>query len=476
MQFKDFVSEARRNPDQNPKVAATEYLRQLFKKEYPEDATADSVARESHDDLYFVSMTEIDKLGINPKSRYSTPLGIYTYPLSYVIRAFENDSELIGRSSLRSLPFAGAKPFANVVKTDYNKNIICLNKANFDSVTFNYYVRKIGNFLARWRISEAERRFTLKLTDEQREAFWKNSVDTVEEWANKSEYNARIPTWGGRFWYVTMMAADLMAAGSGKEGREGKVKPSSLLWNKLFREIGIDGATDYGEGIIHGAEDTQGVFFTPDAIQLVARLNNKEYRPGNQNGPLSSKIKSKISQQLTQGIILEDEELIRKGVKLFEGFFRSKLSDKFPSGTSVERRYGYIYLIIEFVLNSVYNTTGHTQNPKRSIAMIKRALDLAGIETLDQNYIKESITNLFMGRFPILYYATPETLKEIFVDNVTMVSYALESIGASEEYENAVLSIPKVRDALVGAVEYKRGKGNFEKVMADYRQWELEKL
>ena len=83
-----------------------------------------------------------------------------------------------------------------------------------------------------------------------------------------------------------------------------------------------------------------------------------------------------------------------KGVKLFEGFFRSKLSDKFPSGTSVERRYGYIYLIIEFVLNSVYNTTGHTQNPKRSIAMIKRAMDLVGIETLDQNYIKESITNL----------------------------------------------------------------------------------
>ena len=40
----------------------------------------------------------------------------------------------------------------------------------------------------------------------------------------------------------------------------------------------------------------------------------------------------------------------------------------------------------------------------------------------------------------------------------------------------AVFSIPKVRDALVGAVEYKRGKGNFEKVMADYRQWELEKL
>ena len=32
-----------------------------------------------------VTFTEIDKVGINPQTKHKTPLGIYLYPLNYVI-------------------------------------------------------------------------------------------------------------------------------------------------------------------------------------------------------------------------------------------------------------------------------------------------------------------------------------------------------------------------------------------------------
>lgn len=59
--------------------------------------------------LWF-SMTEINKLGINPKSVYNTPLGIYSYPFSEQYKALLKTGKL---------PFATDKKyiqFFNVVR------------------------------------------------------------------------------------------------------------------------------------------------------------------------------------------------------------------------------------------------------------------------------------------------------------------------------------------------------------------------
>lgn len=57
----------------------------------------------------FFSMTSIEKLGINPKSTFQTPNGIYCYPLSH---------EIFDLWKVNKLPFVGAQPFINVFKTD----------------------------------------------------------------------------------------------------------------------------------------------------------------------------------------------------------------------------------------------------------------------------------------------------------------------------------------------------------------------
>ena len=34
---------------------------------------------------YYISFVAIDKIGINPQTTYNTPMGVYTYPLEYVL-------------------------------------------------------------------------------------------------------------------------------------------------------------------------------------------------------------------------------------------------------------------------------------------------------------------------------------------------------------------------------------------------------
>jgi len=70
--------------------------------------------------LYF-SMTEINKLGINPQSIYKTPLGIYCYPLTE-----EYKEKLINNE----LPFAGHQPYVQVFSIKPNTKIFDINNYN----------------------------------------------------------------------------------------------------------------------------------------------------------------------------------------------------------------------------------------------------------------------------------------------------------------------------------------------------------
>jgi len=73
---------------------------------------ADSDDRAPTSQIHF---TDINKLGINPKSPYDTPLGIYTYPnTNYIRRLFRRGK----------LPFAQERKYIVVAKVREGKNII----------------------------------------------------------------------------------------------------------------------------------------------------------------------------------------------------------------------------------------------------------------------------------------------------------------------------------------------------------------
>jgi hypothetical protein len=237
MRYSEFT-EARKNPEKNPKDSFNSELFDLLRKTFKSTGTMQNL---------FVSFTKVDKLGINPVSRYNTPLGIYSYPAAYVA------NEVGPKKSMTELPFAGDSPYATIFKS--KGNIIDLNKISDTEV--NDYYKKIAEY---WS----------KVSGKP----WKTSVDEVEDIINAANNRAKVSSsGGGRLWYVTMEVSRMMA--EGKKSSEGIAKPSAVSWNKLFRVIGISGCVDNGEGIIHTSEPQQAVFFDIGAVDPVKRVYNR---------------------------------------------------------------------------------------------------------------------------------------------------------------------------------------------------------
>ena len=105
--FKDIISELRSNPELNPKISVLDAL-----KKYKDD------------DSYFITFTTIEKVGLNPRSPFSTPVGLYAYKLKDVYEELESKNYLFGVD----------RQFVNVVKltTDRVLDLENYNNKNSD--------------------------------------------------------------------------------------------------------------------------------------------------------------------------------------------------------------------------------------------------------------------------------------------------------------------------------------------------------
>ena len=276
MRLYELICEARKNPEQNPKIAINDFI--LAQYEY----TADKIAGVPN---IFVSFTSIDKLGINPSSPYNTPLGIYSYPVSYMVRGLYR-----GEAMNEIVPFAGDSKFANTFRATGN----IVNVTSMKGNEVSEYYKKINKVYRKYSGLS-----------------FKESADQVEQFIVDAQNVAMHKTLpGGQFWYVSMMAAEGIAQFTGSA--------VPVAWNKLFRECGIDGVVDTGRGIIHTSEPTQAVFFSISAITDVKRFENK-YSPSHMSdakreGEVNKKVSSsmaKMSYPEIKDAIKRDAEVIR---------------------------------------------------------------------------------------------------------------------------------------------------------------------
>lgn len=175
------------------------------------------------EDGYFVHFFELEnvegkdlghKFGINPKSVFNTPLGIYGYPLT---------TEIFEQINNGNLPYALDRTYIHVFKAKEGANVI-----NLDF-----------------------------LSDEDVEQHYDRLKELYPEIENLNFDNARVQTTAGYFWYITWI-----------------IKKNALHWNKIFRQIGIDGIVDNGNSIIHPSEPNQCVFFHKLAIDHVDTIKN----------------------------------------------------------------------------------------------------------------------------------------------------------------------------------------------------------
>ena len=156
-----------------------------------------------------VTFTAIDKVGINPKSIYDTPLGIYFYPLDYVIE------------KKMDVEFAGNQPYINVCEFTRPDKILHMT-------------------------DDVNNQKGLELLN----VFPQEEVDVAIE---SLENNYELRSNYSKLWLVTREMAE----------------KKSILWNANLRKCGIDGFLDHGTGTIHRNEPTQGVVFTANSLKRI---------------------------------------------------------------------------------------------------------------------------------------------------------------------------------------------------------------
>lgn len=204
---------------------------------------------------YFITFTQINKVGINPQTEYNTPVGIYAYAL---------DRRVINQIESGTVPFASNANFISILKKREGANIL----NNSTSVGLKGWTKLFS--------PETVDKFSLQGTD------FEEDVLRIEEKAKEfpdDKYARWTALWNHRQSkiyfdaekrrkrktdFAHLWLATYMASGN-----------NPAKWNGILRYLGYDGAYDYNSGIIHRNEKSQAVFFSKSAIEVVETMPNK---------------------------------------------------------------------------------------------------------------------------------------------------------------------------------------------------------
>lgn len=224
------VVSARRNPDKNIK---TFILNEL--EPYRENPRV------------CISFTTINKIGINPSSKFTkeTPAGVYAYPLRDIYDELE---EIYNRDEVEydDLFFAMDRPYIQVLLLTTSKVI---NNA------YSFYDRDSEKLYS--IINEMVR------SDIDRAVY----EDQVERWRKRSYNQAEA------LFRLTGYASEMWVAPS-----ENKV---AIYWTKLLLALGYQAAIDRKgmrfiyDGVESDRENRQVVFFTPKSYKHIKTVYNK---------------------------------------------------------------------------------------------------------------------------------------------------------------------------------------------------------
>ena len=238
MRATEFISELRRNPHQNTPVNQREHLADYLR----------SLPREQLSALA-VSMTTEPKLGINPRSKYNTPIGIYFYPAAYFLRY-----------AREGLPFQDDAP--NLQLFHVSGPIMAI-----DDITDTEYRQLV------------ERLFTLAPQ-------MRISGPLMREIVGNAPHANRHNSPGGWLWYILYR---MSGEGAGRDR-------AHVMWNWLIRQLGYVAVTD-NQGIIHENEPVQGVVVDPRAVQDVQSFKNDTLRKDIHGDPVHQTLRVQPNQE-----------------------------------------------------------------------------------------------------------------------------------------------------------------------------------
>lgn len=185
------------------------------KQKTPLDTLKSIASSHPDPDNLACTFTAINKVGINPKSNHTTPVGIYLYPISYVIEM-----------QMR-VPWAGGSPYVSICEFTNPHTIMHMNPVQGSDLN----AQKGLEFIP---------------------------PDILEE--TSKTYGSMITSDYSILWYAGLVFANRNAI---------KWGAYTTKWNSFFREKGIDGFYDHNTGTIYNLEPTQCVVFHKGALKVI---------------------------------------------------------------------------------------------------------------------------------------------------------------------------------------------------------------
>lgn len=207
----------------------------------------EDIFKYADDDDVYISFTDIPfKSGINPRSKYGTPIGIYCYQLMESIRYYKVTNKE------NKFPFASDRKYINILKSHANVSIAgglmysrAYNKYNFD---------KDLKTLKEWGEKNSSHKIGKLIND--------NINSAIENY----EQDARVKIPMGYMWYILYHISESSI-----------IIKKSIVWNFLLNKIlGYVLIRDDGEGIIHPNEPMQSVFLTTRSFDIIDIIKNTQ--------------------------------------------------------------------------------------------------------------------------------------------------------------------------------------------------------
>ena len=241
------------------------------KKSYAADEIKQFISTEEPVTHAF-TMTDVEKVGINPKTKYNTPAGVYFYPLN------QEYYEMLIKDKL---PFRSDALYSGVVKLNDSIHHLGLSSgANWlvfiksgENNQTKTAARNVADKLTQMIINPTTRK-KFDFSDEIARDLEQGKVTLQHLVSTKGSGDGR---WvGGLHWDFNTDAQIFDLTAYLVQNLTGRRR--TIAWNSLLRELGFIGIYDAGNGVVHPQEPTQVVALTPQAYKLAAFYPTQDLR------------------------------------------------------------------------------------------------------------------------------------------------------------------------------------------------------
>lgn len=193
---------------------------------------------------YFLTMTELPKVGVNPRSKYNTPIGIYTYPLDDAHFAYLVEDKL---------PFQSDTEFFSIIEATDPYSMLVVGRKNVNGIVSG------ADF------ERAMKLFGIDVTEAPRDDGEPTKIEMVNDVNKFLNYNNDAALFGSMF------------------ALSRKSKKPNVAWTSMLLKAGYTAVYDSGFGVIHENEPIQCVFLTPSAYRTVGTWRTSDLRRHNPN-------------------------------------------------------------------------------------------------------------------------------------------------------------------------------------------------